>query len=247
MHLKYTAFFQQHVEFLCNLKLTSNKVLLRKKVVIYLYKKLNMELNRKAHWENIYNTKQLTEVSWFEPTPRTSLSFLEQFQVPHNAKIIDVGGGDSLFVDHLLRLGYTDITVLDISEAAINRAKSRLGEEAVKVKWIVADAANFALTEQYDFWHDRAAFHFLTEERDINSYINAIHTGLKPNGILVVGTFSEQGPNKCSGIEIKQYSELTLSERLQQHFNKIKCVTVDHTTPFHTIQNFIFCSFKKAA
>lgn len=206
-----------------------------------------MKFDREAHWDKIYSTKLLNEVSWYEATPHTSLSFLRQLHVPFDARIIDVGGGDSLFVDHLLGLGYMDITVLDISASAINKAKLRLGDKAANVKWIVADAASFKPTEQYDFWHDRAAFHFLTEEPDITNYINAIKKGLKPGGVLVVGTFSEQGPKKCSGIDIKQYSELTLSKRLQKHFNKIKCITVDHITPFNTVQNFVFCSFKAAA
>ena len=146
--------------------------------------------DRKSHWEKIYQTKDLKEVSWYQPTPTTSLEFLKQFNVPVTAKIIDVGGGDSLLVDHLLNLGYQNITVLDISEAAIEKAKLRLGSKALKVKWIVADAANFKPTEQYDFWHDRAAFHFLTNEHDINNYINTIQNFIKPNAILVIGTFS---------------------------------------------------------
>ena len=156
-----------------------------------------------------------------------------------------MGGGDSLLVDTLLDLGYTDITVLDISATSLERVKNRLGERALRVKWIVADAATFKPTEQYDFWHDRAAFHFLTQEQEIENYIDIIQQRIKPKGILVIGTFSEQGPKKCSGIEIKQYSETTMTERLQKFFEKVKCITVDHTTPFNTIQNFIFCSFKK--
>jgi ubiquinone/menaquinone biosynthesis C-methylase UbiE len=205
-----------------------------------------MSLDRKAHWENIYNSKQLNEVSWFEPTPETSLSFFRQFNTPLNAKIIDVGGGDSLLVDNLLALGYTEVTVLDISEAALNRAKARLGGKAALVKWVVADAASFTPVERYDFWHDRAAFHFLTNEEEIESYISTIRRGLNKDGRLVVGTFSDKGPTKCSGIEIKQYSEQTLSERLQACFEKIKCITIDHLTPFNTIQNFVFCSFRLA-
>lgn len=203
--------------------------------------------NRKSHWEKIYQTKDLKEVSWYQPTPTTSLEFVKQFNLPLNAKIIDIGGGDSLFVDHLLQLGFTDVTVLDISEAAIEKAKLRLGNKALKVKWIVADAANFKPTEQYDFWHDRAAFHFLTNEPDINNYINTIQNFIKPNAILVIGTFSEQGPKKCSGIEIKQYSETSMTSRLKNFFEKIKCISVDHITPFNTVQNFIFCSFRKIA
>jgi ubiquinone/menaquinone biosynthesis C-methylase UbiE len=201
--------------------------------------------DRKRHWEEIYRTKQVNEVSWFQPTPETSLSFFKQFSVPTDAKIIDIGGGDSFLVDNLLDLGYQNISVLDISEAALSRAKQRLGDQASKVKWIVADAATFHPTEKYDFWHDRAAFHFLTNENEISNYLDTVQQSIKPTGILVIGTFSEQGPKKCSGIEIKQYSETTMTDRLKIFFEKIKCITVDHRTPFDTIQNFVFCSFRK--
>jgi ubiquinone/menaquinone biosynthesis C-methylase UbiE len=175
----------------------------------------------------------------------TSLYFLKQFDIPTTAKIIDIGGGDSLLVDHLLDLGYTDLSVLDISAASLERAKKRLGNRAKKVKWIVADASSFKPTEKYDLGHDRAAFHFLTQEQEITNYIDTIQKSIKPTGVLVIGTFSEQGPKKCSGIGIKQYSETTMTDRLKKFFKKIKCITVDHQTPFDTIQNFIFCSFKK--
>ncbi len=203
------------------------------------------KLDRKKHWENIYQTKELKDVSWFQPNPEISLNFLNQFNLPKTAKIIDIGGGDSFLVDHLLNLGYQDITVLDISESALDRAKQRLREQASKVKWIVADAVTFKPTEKYDFWHDRAAFHFLTDELEISNYLETAQQNINTEGVLVIGTFSEQGPKKCSGIEIKQYSEFTMSERLITLFEKIKCVTIDHKTPFDTIQNFVFCSFKK--
>lgn len=201
--------------------------------------------DRKKHWENIYKTKELKDVSWFQPTPETSLDFFKQFNVQTTAKIIDIGGGDSFLVDHLLDLGYQDISVLDISAAAIDRAKQRLGNKAKNVKWIVADAATFKPTEKYDFWHDRAAFHFLTDEHEISNYLQTAQESIKPTGVLVIGTFSEQGPKKCSGIEIKQYSETTMTYQLKKFFEKIKCITVDHLTPFNTIQNFVFCSFRK--
>lgn len=201
--------------------------------------------NRKAHWENIYQTKELTEVSWYQPRPVTSLDFFKQFDVPLSAKIIDIGGGDSFLVDHLLELGYCYITVLDISAAAIDRAKQRLGNRASKVKWIVADASNFNPTQQYDFWHDRAAFHFLTDEQEITKYVETAHQNINPNGIIVIGTFSEQGPTKCSGIDIKQYSEATMTDRFGKQFEKIDCKTIDHKTPSGSIQNFVFCSFRK--
>ncbi len=201
--------------------------------------------DRKQHWEKIYQTKELKDVSWFQPNPQTSLDFFKQFNVALKANIIDIGGGDSLLVDHLLELGYQHISVLDISEAAIQRAKERLGDKASKVKWIVADAATFKPSEKYDFWHDRAAFHFLTDENEITEYLKTAQDSINPNGVLVIGTFSEQGPKKCSGIEIKQYSENSMTDRLKRYFDKIKCITVDHKTPFETIQNFVFCSFKK--
>ena len=203
------------------------------------------KFDRKKHWENIYKTSELKDVSWFQPTPETSLEFFRQFNVSTTAKVIDIGGGDSFLVDHLIDLGYQDITVLDISVAAIERAKRRLGDKEKKVKWIIADAANFKPPEKYDFWHDRAAFHFLTDDQEISNYLETAQQNIKPTGVLVIGTFSEQGPKKCSGIEIKQYSETTMTNRLKLFFEKIKCITVDHKTPFDTIQNFVFCSFRK--
>ncbi|MEI7663588.1 MAG: class I SAM-dependent methyltransferase [Bacteroidota bacterium] len=203
--------------------------------------------NRKQHWEEIYKTKKPGEVSWFQPTPSTSLDFVKYFNIPLGAKIIDIGGGDSFFADHLLDLGYRDITVLDISESAFRRAKQRLGGRAEKVNWIVADAATFSPAMQYDFWHDRAAFHFLTEEQEIGHYIDAARQGIKPAGVLVIGTFSPDGAKKCSGIEIRQYSEETMQARVGKCFIKERCVVVDHLTPFDTVQKFIFCGFRRLA
>lgn len=202
-------------------------------------------LERKNHWENIYQTKDLTEVSWYQAKPDTSLGFLKEFKVDKTAKIIDIGGGDSLLVDNLLELDYQDITVLDISAEALERAKKRLGDKAQKVKWIVADIATFQPVEQYDFWHDRAVFHFLTQEQEISNYVSSLQKGIKSAGILILGTFSEEGPKKCSGIEIKQYSEVSMTDRLKSFFEKVKCINVNHITPFETIQNFVFCSFRK--
>jgi trans-aconitate methyltransferase len=201
--------------------------------------------DRNEYWNRIYRSKELKDLSWFQPTPATSLEFFHQFNVPFNAKIIDIGGGDSLLVDYLLDLGYQDITVLDISDLALEKARQRLGQRAAQVKWIVDDAATFKPTEKYDFWHDRAAFHFLTQQEEIENYLNTVQQSINPGGILVIGTFSEQGPKKCSGIEIKQYSEATMTDKLKSYFEKIKCITIDHKTPFDTIQNFVFCSFRK--
>ena len=203
------------------------------------------QIDKKQHWENIYQTKELNEVSWFQPKPETSLNFFEEFAISSTAKIIDIGGGDSFLIDHLLLLGYIDITVLDISNSAIERAKKRLGSNAEKVKWIVSDIVDFEPTESYDVWHDRAAFHFLTNKEDREKYVSIADKGLTNDGLLIVGTFSETGPLKFSGVEIQQYSEISLIEQMKSKFQKINCFTIDHTTPFNTIQNFLFCSFKK--
>jgi len=201
------------------------------------------DFDRQKHWEQIYQTKELKDVSWFQPKPETSLSFFEN--VPLTARVIDIGGGDSFLVDHLLDLGYQDVSVLDISASAIERAKLRLGNRAEQVKWIISDVTTFQPAEKYDFWHDRAAFHFLVNEKDISNYIKVANESLNSSGILVIGTFSEQGPTKCSGIEIRQYSETSLSVRFNDSFEKIDCIRVDHQTPFDSIQNFVFCSFRK--
>lgn len=203
------------------------------------------KFDRKKHWETIYQTKELKEVSWYQPTPKISLDFIRKSKLSETSKIIDIGGGDSFLVDHLLELGFQDITVLDISEAAIERAKIRLGAKAKSVKWIIEDVLNFIPTEKYDFWHDRAAFHFMTKQEEIDSYVEKAASSLKKDGFLVIGTFSEKGPKKCSGIDIKQYSEETLTSCFEGNFEKTECIYIDHHTPFETVQNFVFCSFRK--
>jgi SAM-dependent methyltransferase len=199
----------------------------------------------KAHWENVYETKAENEVSWFQPYPKTSMEFVELFNLPLDANIIDIGGGDSYFVDALRDKGYRNVYVLDISANAIERAKQRLGEKASKVNWIVSDVTKFKPPVEFDFLHDRAAFHFLTTEDKIYKYVSIVKDAIKKDGFLVLGTFSENGPKKCSGLEIKQYSEVSMSARFEIAFDRIKCITEDHTTPFNTVQNFLFCSFKK--
>lgn len=201
--------------------------------------------DRKKHWEHIYQTKELNEVSWYQPIPTTSLEHIERLNIPKDARIIDVGGGDSYLVDNLLELGYTDLTVLDISEAALERAKKRLDEKASNAKWITTDAATFEPTEKYDLWHDRAVFHFLRDKEEIKHYVQALESGIKPGGYLIIGTFSNEGPLKCSGLEIQQYSEDAITQLLQDNFEKVSCEIVDHQTPFDTSQRFLFCCFKR--
>lgn len=201
-------------------------------------------MNTKEHWETIYKTKQPNEVSWTEQIPSASLEFINKLKIPKTAKIIDIGGGDSKLVDFLLAQGYTDLSVLDISETAIIRAKERLGDKAKNVKWIISDILDFKPTEKYDLWHDRAAFHFQTEEADIDNYLNIIKNAVI--GWSIIGAFSVDGPKKCSGLNIRQYDEAGLKYLLEKsEFKFLESKRIDHTTPSGGVQNFIFCSFSK--
>ena len=204
-----------------------------------------MENTAKSHWEKIYETKEESDSSWFQAYPKTSLEFVNLFHLPSDARIIDIGGGDSRMVDTLIELGYTNIYVLDISEKAIERAKKRLGDKAERVTWIVSDVTSYQPDVEFDLWHDRAAFHFLISEQQVSSYLSTVSKAIKPEGFLVLGTFSENGPKKCSGLEIKQYNETSMSELFEKEFKRIKCIEENHTTPFNTVQNFVFCSFQK--
>ncbi|MCS4303255.1 class I SAM-dependent methyltransferase [Chryseobacterium sp. BIGb0232] len=199
--------------------------------------------DNKNHWENVYETKNPDQVSWTQKKPQTSLDFINSFGLGKEAKIIDIGGGDSNLVDFLLEEGYENITVLDISAKALEKAKQRLGDSASKIKWIATDITTFEPTETYDIWHDRAAFHFLTTSEQVAKYIDIAKKSI--NSFLVLGTFSKNGPAKCSGLDIQQYDEESLSTKFKGDFDKIQCIGEDHTTPFDTTQNFIFCSFKK--
>lgn len=199
--------------------------------------------DRKQYWDKIYQTKQPDEVSWTQEKPATSLDFIHSFHISRKAAIIDIGGGDSRLVDYLLAEGFENITVLDISQKALDRAKKRLGPQAAKVQWVVSDITEFRPDNQYDVWHDRATFHFLTTPEQINQYISIAAKNVK--GYLTIGTFSENGPEKCSGLPIRQYNEQQLTKELANKFDKIRCINEDHVTPFQTKQNFLFCSFKK--
>ncbi len=199
----------------------------------------------KQHWENVYATRQPHEVSWFQAVPATSLAFINAFELPRHAPIIDVGGGDSLLVDHLLAAGYEDVTVLDISGAALARAQQRLGARADRVQWLEADIRAFVPTRRYALWHDRAAFHFLTTGAEVTQYLHHARAAVNHGGYLTMGTFALDGPTRCSGLPISQYSEDTLARALADGFTKLRCLTEAHRTPAQTIQSFLFCSFQR--
>ena len=204
-----------------------------------------MEINKKQHWENVFATKKETEVSWCQEKPETSLQFFERNNIPKNANILEIGGGDSYLIDNLLEQGYESLTLLDISENAIERIKKRLGEKAEKVRFVVSDILYFSSIEKFDVIHDRASFHFLTKEEDIQKYATLLSDILETNGLYFVGTFSESGPLKCSGLEITQYSKEKFLKIFGNDFSLLNSFEEAHKTPFETTQNFIFCEFQK--
>ena len=204
-----------------------------------------MEFDKKQHWENVFATKKETEVSWYQEKPETSLQFFERNNIPKTAKILEIGGGDSYLIDNLLEHGYESLTLLDISENAIERIKKRLGEKAEKVRFVVSDILDFSHSEKFDVIHDRACFHFLTKEEDIQKYATLLSDILETNGLYFVGTFSESGPLKCSGLEITQYSKEKFLKIFGNDFSLLNSFEEAHKTPFETTQNFIFCEFQK--
>lgn len=195
-------------------------------------------MDRKKHWENIFETKTPEQVSWHEPIPEFSLELFNRL-ADKRMSILNVGGGDSPLVDHLLERGYINITTLDISSSAIERMKRRIGENAC-CQYIVTDITDFNPSQTYDLWFDRAAFHFLTSEEDIEKYVNALQKGLEKTGTAIIGTFSKNGPLKCSGIEISQYDQEDFERVFGNDFKIVEVINMDHTTPFDTVQNFNF-------
>lgn len=199
----------------------------------------------RKHWENVYETKDTTRVGWFQQKPIVSLNFFEYLEIPKTAKILDAGGGDSLLVDYLLDMGYQNITVLDISAAAIQNAQIRLGNLADEVLWIVDDLSKCKLDEKQDIWHDRAAFHFLNKKEELDHYLNLARKSVQRGGYLIMGTFSENGPTTCSGLPVTQYSIESLTEFFCDFFEPIKCMNTDHITPGGMEQNYSFCVFQR--
>ena len=200
---------------------------------------------RTAHWQAIYDAKPLESCSWYQPVPQTSLDFITTLNLPLDAPILDVGGGDSLVVDHLLRAGFADVTVLDISSKAIDRAKERLGEDASRVTWVVSDVTDFRPTRTYALWHDRAAFHFLTAEEDQEAYRQAQRLGTGVGSKLIVATFFTNGPTKCSGTVILQHDEVSLVETIAPDWSPVSTSIVHHTTPSGGWQEFVVGVFER--
>jgi ubiquinone/menaquinone biosynthesis C-methylase UbiE len=199
---------------------------------------------RSEHWERIHATKGPDEVSWFEPEATRSLSLIERVSPGRGASIVDVGAGASTLVDGLVRVGYDRITVLDISSSALDRTRKRLGDRAASVTWLQADVIAADLPEAaFDVWHDRAAFHFLTDHTDRARYIAQLRRTLRPHSHVIIATFAQDGPSRCSGLDIVQYSPETLAGALGSDFQLVTSTHEMHRTPWNAEQAFVYCAF----
>ena len=197
------------------------------------------------HWNKVYSTKAETEVSWFQEVPTKSLELIKELQLPLSASIIDIGGGDSRLVDSLLEMGFSNLAILDISSVSLEKARLRLKEKSHQVNYITSDVTTFKSEAKFDLWHDRATFHFLNTIDDVEKYLSIAYACLNPGGNLIISTFSKNGPEKCSGLPVTQYSETELKALFGKYFQNTKCFEDIHKTPWGTEQAFVYCGFKK--
>ena len=203
-------------------------------------------MDSKAHWERIYSTKAANAVSWYQEHAAGSVRLIQGTGIPKDAAIIDVGGGASKLVDDLLAEGYSDVTVLDLSAAALSAARERLGPRSKDVRWIEADVTKARFPRHaYDLWHDRAVFHFLTSPEDRTAYVTAVLQAVKPGGHVIVATFAENGPEQCSGLPVMRYSAEDLHSEFGEAFTLLRHETEEHQTPFGLVQNFTYCYCRK--
>ena len=203
-------------------------------------------LDPKDHWENIYKTKSSQEVSWYSPHLEKSLDLIAGLGLPADAQILDVGAGASTLPDDLLDKGFKNITVLDISSEALKVSKERLGKNADLIQWLEGDITQVSLkADNYDLWHDRAVFHFLTKPEDRKKYVKNLVSSLKPSGYVLMATFGPNGPMKCSGLEIVRYSDESLKAELGERFHLDSHFLDVHKTPFNTTQEFLYGLFRK--
>jgi SAM-dependent methyltransferase len=201
--------------------------------------------SRQSHWENVYASKSENEVSWFQENPAPSLALIAEIGAKPASAIVDVGGGASRLVDHLIEQGFHDVTVLDLSAAALEAAKARLGDRADKAHWRVADATSWELSRTYDVWHDRAAFHFLTDARDRDAYLARLRRALTIGGHAIIATFAPDGPEKCSGLPVERYDAARLAQTLGSGFKLLHSQRNEHATPWGAQQRFQFSVFQR--
>ena len=200
-------------------------------------------MEKKLHWENIYQTKKNDGVSWFQEIPTESIELIKKYSSDDSDKIIDVGCGKGFLADNLLESKFKDITLVDISSNALSEINNRLKNQYLS--FIETDILDFNSDYKYDIWHDRAVFHFITENKSIDKYISLCNNYINRDGTLIIGTFAEDGPLKCSGLEIKRYSINDLVNLFKENFELAEGFKMLHQTPFDTQQSFTFCVFKK--
>jgi SAM-dependent methyltransferase len=202
-------------------------------------------VDRQFHWENVYTTKGEKEVSWFDDSATISLDPIRSTEVKTGASIIDIGGGASRLVDALLTEGFDAVTVLDLSKKALATARTRLGPLGEKVRWVVADATTWEPSERYDVWHDRAAFHFLTEPKDRAAYAERVSRSVRSDGHVIIGTFALDGPERCSGLRVIRHDAASLSEIFGGEFTLMESRPHGHQTPWGETQRFRFSRFRR--
>ncbi len=201
--------------------------------------------NRHDHWQKVYTSKGENELSWFQENPAPSLECIDRAGANPASAIIDIGGGASRLVDALIERGFRAITVLDLSEAALAAAKARLGDSAHGVQWLASDVTTWQPLQSFDIWHDRAAFHFLTEARDRAAYLSRLKQALKPGGHAIIATFAPDGPERCSGLPVMRYDAASLAQTLGDSFALVESRNHQHITPWHSMQRFQFSIFRR--
>jgi len=199
-------------------------------------------MNQKAHWDKVYSTKPAEAVSWFAPHLETSLKLIHTASTNKDAAIIDIGGGESTLVDDLFIEGYRNLSVLDISQKAIDVAKGRMGQNANRIQWYCADITQASLPEAYfDIWHDRAVFHFLTKQSDRDQYVERVKRSVKHGGYVIMATFGPEGPTQCSDLDVERYDIQKLHDQFGNSFELLQSSTEIHQTPMDTTQQFLYC------
>jgi 2-polyprenyl-3-methyl-5-hydroxy-6-metoxy-1,4-benzoquinol methylase len=201
--------------------------------------------DRRAHWENVYQTRGEQEVSWFQDSPQPSLDLIARYATNKHAAIVDIGGGTSRLVDALLEQGFDSVSVLDLSQAALDAAQRRLGTHAANVQWIAADVTVWQPSQRFDVWHDRAALHFLTEDRDRDAYLTRLHADVAPGGHAIIGTFASDGPERCSGLPVQRYDPADLAKVVGPAFELIDQHRHRHVTPRSVVQSFQFSVLRR--
>jgi SAM-dependent methyltransferase len=201
---------------------------------------------RQSHWQNVYQTKGERDVSWFQETPTISLDLIRATGIDAGASIVDIGGGASRLVDALLAGGFRSVTVLDVSASALDASRERLGPRAEPVSWIVADVTAWCPDKSYDLWHDRAAFHFLTDPGDRTAYAACVRNAVRPGGHVIIATFAPDGPERCSGLPVVRHDAASIGEALGPSFNLIESRRHDHQTPGGAVQRFQFSRFQRS-